>query len=334
MNKNITLLSLYASSSRYDFFILKDELQKNDSGCSVHYFLGNREAKEKNQVRSMLYEAGALKDYDSDWVGIEGFLPEEFVIEGSKTKRYLLLEPFDILFRMKWNRKNCQQFLQGYTHVVVPSSYWADKIRSCIGESEIQILRDVQLPFFEKAADQTYQQVSRAQLEERYTDLIGKKIMYINLTGQRANPERNDYTEMNMKALLDILPEDWIIVTNSLNLRFASRYLDAVYRDKFIYLSAGTMKKQLLTCADCLMSNNAYSSALFASMGRPYAIVQFSDNSFEKYMHKRSRHQMITNKENMAETVRLMINGKYPSRMVEELDMTADKSLVQEILDI
>lgn len=28
MNKNITLLSLYASSSRYDFFILKDELQK------------------------------------------------------------------------------------------------------------------------------------------------------------------------------------------------------------------------------------------------------------------------------------------------------------------
>ena len=80
-----------------------------------------------------------------------------------------------------------------------------------------------------KRQDQTYQQVSRAQLEERYTDLIGKKIMYINLTGQRANPERNDYTEMNMKALLDILPEDWIIVTNSLNLRFASRYLDAVY---------------------------------------------------------------------------------------------------------
>ena len=155
--------------------------------------------------------------------------------------------------------------------------------------------------------------------------------MYINLTGQRANPERNDYTEMNMKALLDILPEDWIIVTNSLNLRFASRYLDAVYRNKFIYLSAGTMKQQLLTCADCLMSNNAYSCALFASMGRPYAIVQFSDNSFEKYMHKRSRHQMITNKENMAETVRLMINGEYPSRMVEELDMTADKSLVQEI---
>ena len=35
MNKNITLLSLYASSSRYDFFILKDELQKNDSGHSV-----------------------------------------------------------------------------------------------------------------------------------------------------------------------------------------------------------------------------------------------------------------------------------------------------------
>ena len=103
-----------------------------------------------------------------------------------------------------------------------------------------------------------------------------------------------------MKALLDILPEDWIIVTNSLNLRFASRYLDAVYRNKFIYLSAGTMKQQLLTCADCLMSNNAYSCALFASMGRPYAIVQFSDNSFEKYMHKRSRHQMITNKENMA----------------------------------
>ena len=253
------------------------------------------------------------------------------MIEGSKTKRYLLLEPFDILFRMKWNRKNCQQFLQGYTHVVVPSSYWADKIRSCIGESEIQILRDVQLPFFEKAADQTYQQVSRAQLEARYTDLIGKKIMYINLTGQRANPERNDYTEMNMKALLDILPEDWIIATNSLNLRFASRYLDAVYRNKFIYLSAGTMKQQLLTCADCLMSNNAYSCALFASMGRPYAIVQFSDNSFEKYMHKRSRHQMITNKENMAETVRLMINGEYPCRMVEELDMTADKSLVQEI---
>ena len=108
---------------------------------------------------------------------------------------------------------------------------------------------------------------------------------------------------MNMKALLDILPEDWIIVTNSLNLRFASRYLDAVYRNKFIYLSAGTMKQQLLTCADCLMSNNAYSCALFASMERPYAIVQFSDNSFEKYMHKRSRHQMITNKENMAETV-------------------------------
>ena len=50
MNKNITLLSLYASSSRYDFFILKDELQKNDSGCSVHYFLGNREAKEKNHI--------------------------------------------------------------------------------------------------------------------------------------------------------------------------------------------------------------------------------------------------------------------------------------------
>lgn len=168
------------------------------------------------------------------------------MIEGSKTKRYLLLEPFDILFRMKWNRKNCQQFLQGYTHVVVPSSYWADKIRSCIGESEIQILRDVQLPFFEKAADQTYQQVSRAQLEERYTDLIGKKIMYINLTGQRANPERNDYTEMNMKALLDILPEDWIIATNSLNLRFASRYLDAVYRNKFIYLSAGTMKAAVI----------------------------------------------------------------------------------------
>ena len=47
MNKNITLLSLYASSSRYDFFILKDELQKNDSGCSVHYFLGNREARRK-----------------------------------------------------------------------------------------------------------------------------------------------------------------------------------------------------------------------------------------------------------------------------------------------
>lgn len=54
--------------------------------------------------------------------------------------------------------------------------------------------------------------------------------------------------------------------------------------------------------------------------GCPYAIVQFSDNSFEKYMHKRSRHQMITNKENMAETVRLMINGEYPCRMVEELD--------------
>ena len=40
MNKNITLLSLYASSSRYDFFILKDVLEKNDSGFTLHYFLG------------------------------------------------------------------------------------------------------------------------------------------------------------------------------------------------------------------------------------------------------------------------------------------------------
>lgn len=331
MNKNITFLSLYASSSRYDFFVLNDELKKNHPECAVHYFLGNREAKEKNQVRSMLQEAGDLKEYGSEWIGIEGFLPEEFIIEAGKNKRYLLLEPFDALFRMKWNHRHCHQFLHGYTHVIAPSKYWAEKICSCLNESEIQIVRDVQLPFFEKAANQEYRQTCRKQLEERYTDLAGKKFIYINLTGQRSNPERNDYTEMDMEALLDELPEEWMIVTNSLNLRFASRYLDASYRNKFIFVSTGTMKQQFLVCADSLLSNNAYSCALFVSTGRPYAIVQFSDNSFEKYMHKRNRHQMITTKENMAETIKLMINGEYPCRSIEELDMTADQSFVQEI---
>ena len=52
-----------------------------------------------------------------------------------------------------------------------------------------------------------------------------------------------------MQALLDSLPVDHVLVTNSMNLRFACRHLDSGYRNRFIYIKGSFDMLELLVCA-------------------------------------------------------------------------------------
>lgn len=325
MNKKITMFSLNASSSKSDFLCIKDALKDSE------FFIGNMEVKEKNEIRSMLYEAYKLKESDSDWIGVEGFLPDEFIVDDKKSKKYLMLLPLDYLFRMKWSASQCCQLLAGYTHVIVPNDYWAEKIERYGASTGITIIKDWTFPFFEKVTQAEYIAENRKRLEKQFPQLTNKKLIYIYLPGQRANADRNDYTEIDLKGLLDAMPEEYTLVTNSINLRYAGRHLESSYRNKFIFVKGGNLRQELLTCAEGLLSNNAYACSVFASTGRPYSVVQLSDNGFEQYVIRNYPGTYIVNNRDMMENIVDIISGKYKNPEIDALIMQKGRLMVAEV---
>ena len=332
MDRKLTLLSLHGNSFKGDFLCLRKLLRLYAPECRVEDFFGNLDTKETNEIRSMLHQASGLETNGSDWVGLEGFLPEEFLDNPDGKKRYLLLEPFDYIFGIRWSTKKCRQLLAGYTHVIVPNAYWETKIEKNLKNQNIRIVKNLGFPFFDSMGIPEFAEKNRKKLQWDFPQLEGKKIIYACFNGQRKNPDRNDYTEVDMQALLDSLPVDHVLVTNSMNLRFACWHLDSGYRNRFIYIKGSFDMLELLVCADYLLSNVAYCCAVFASTGRPYAPIQLNDNNFEKYVLHRYRDSLITNSREMAMTIKNMISGVYRCPVMEELQINRGRSLVKELL--
>ena len=217
--------------------------------------------------------------------------------------------------------------------MIVPNDYWAEKIEKYAKNLNVQIMRNISLPFFACLEDDAFVRKSRKKIECDFPQLEGKKIIYVYLTGQRTRPDRNDYTETDMQRLLDELPEDYVLVTNSLNLRYACRKITSDYRERFIYIKGSFDMQELLCCSEFLISNNGYSCSAFASTGKPYAIVQFSDNRFEKYIAHNYQEGFITNKNELILTIKGMISGVYQLPVIKELLMNGGKSVITELLE-
>jgi len=124
----------------------------------------------------------------------------------------------------------------------------------------------------------------------------------ILLTGELDEDEENPYAEVNWNKIFDNLDDDWIIFTNSGKLLENMTHIGYEHRNQFVYSNRTFDTREVLSFADCLVTNSGLYATYFAVRQKPIYCLKYTNCEFEKYMKRKFSNLYIKNVEDIEMT--------------------------------
>ena len=175
-------------------------------------------------------------------------------------------------------------------------------MKKCYNTPKSEIIDQVCIPYSWRLNQEEFKKKHYDKYCKHYPMLKGKKILAILLTGELDEDEENPYAEVNWNKIFDNLDEDWIILTNSGKLLENMTHIGYEHRNQFVYSNRTFDTREVLSFADCLVTNSGLYATYFAVRQKPIYCLKYTNCEFEKYMKRKFSNLYIKNVEDIGMT--------------------------------
>lgn len=246
-------------------------------------------------------------------------------------KRILFLSPYDYIFQFI-NEKRYTAFT-GCTHILVGSRILTKFVKERCKLPYLKEVIEAELPLASDLKNTEKVEECRKDLEQRYPQLIGKKVFGVYTQGKEEVSLNEELLTTDIQQVLANLPEDWCIVTNNSTI---CRRLDSVmapYGDKILVLSNVAMSSIIPYISNGFASDDPYYLASFASTGRPVYAFRYRNNFFNGYL-KENYEDLFLEFEHIPKVVNNEELTPIQKKFILDFTVDVDKNACEEMARI
>ena len=267
---NLLILISSEETSRIYLVLLKRFLQKKMPEAIINYFISQHDVNNSTVKKSVYAESEKLnKDVDI-LLGLDGYLPKD-LLKCVKGEKYLLNLPEIGM------TSNVKSYTAGYDYLVVFEKELLHSYKKKGYEKDIRILEGKEDPFYKELNDRENKILAQKKLLDRYPQIKGKRVLSIVTRGKCDKRYINKYKNLNIKKLLNQLPDDVVLMSNCPQIELATSALSQKYCDKFIIFGQRELVEVLM------ISNWNYSNmGLSEKIACKSKMIVYSNNEFEK----------------------------------------------------
>ena len=268
-NKSITLMIPSEKITRTYLNVLTRYLQRTMPNIPINYFVSQHDKENSVVCRTAIAESEYLKRKTGIFLGLDGDIPIKIIenFNGPKVLIYLSEIGYPV---------NKKKYLRGYDYFVAFDECLDNYFYDACAHENIRILSAVKDAFKEELSDQTSKSNALKELEEKYPQLIGKKIFSIITKGVCKKSYLKKYKSVEIKKILKELPDEIVLATNCPQLQSSSAGLPYKYTDKIVLFNQNDMNNMLYV-SEWIISNMAITEKCNA-VQRP---LMYSGNSYE-----------------------------------------------------
>lgn len=287
MSKNkIEFISSHGRGFNTDLKIVKEYLFSNVDDVKFNFFIGKDNAKNPYVAKGVRKARAEFNKDISNIVCMDGSLPAKLNKNFDNAKRILFSVPFDYQFKIgyylmkngKFKEKNT---FKNFTHIF-PGSKFGEELLDKVFNHNAQVIKNVDLPFNWLVNYGNKKEFYKKKYEYYFPKMCNKKVMAI-ITTNPPKAKTKSFLNLDLKAFLDSMPDDWFIITNNVNILSKSAELGEEYTEKFGFVGTFIPLQWLMTFAECLATNVGRYATVFASTGKPVYCVDHIKNYFERY---------------------------------------------------
>lgn len=205
-------------------------------------------------------------------------------------QRILIAEPNDFCFKniYEFEKGLCEEKkdLSVFTDIVFYNNYFEEQIRRCfLVRKNINKLHDAGIPCADMLNDSQVCLEYRKAAEKIFPQLNGKKIISIISQEKESGISCSRLLSLDLKKLVSLLPEDWIIFSNNPMLGDKCADLPSDMRNRVIYFNSRIYDPgDVAFITDILISDVAELVCDFSARKLPFYIINYMDSYFYQYI--------------------------------------------------
>lgn len=303
MGKKISFVSSKNRGITLDMLVVKDFFRVNDEKVEFKDAVANENAKNSLVKKGNISIRKEYCKNNTDIICVDGSIAGKLPKNAPEGKRVLIATPYDYQFKAinehdkgAFKKKNTYK---NFTHIIVGSPFEKELLKKCYNTPKSEIIDQVCLPYSWRLNQEEFKKKHYGKYCKHYPMLKGKKILAILLTGELDEDEENPYAEVNWNKIFDNLDDDWIIFTNSGKLLENMTHIGYEHRNQFVYSNRTFDTREVLSFADCLVTNSGLYATYFAVRQKPIYCLKYTNCQFEKYMKRKFSNLYIKNVEDI-----------------------------------
>lgn len=309
MGKKISFVSSKNRGITLDMLVIKHYFRENIKDVEFKDLVAN-----ENSTNSIVKKGNISirKQYcknNTDIVCVDGSIAGKLPKNAPEGKRVLISTPYDYQFKAmnqhdkgSFNKKNTYK---NFTHIVAGSPFEKELLEKCYNTPKSEIIDGVCMPFSWKLNQDESRIANYNKFCNHYPMLKDKKVLAILLAGTLDEENENPYSEVNWKDIFETLDDEWVILTNSYSMLDNMTHVGYEYRDKFVYTNRTYDAREVLSFAECLVTNSGLYATYFAVRNKPIYCLKYTDCEFEKYMKRKFSNLYIKNIESIGKSINI-----------------------------
>lgn len=295
---SVSFLSSRGRGISNDIKVIQTGLGEQIEDVSFRYFVTSEVTESRIVKKSHKAAKKKFCEEMTNVVCVDVSLEPSRKLPNTGGKRILEAIPYGYQFdyaRDLDTEQPLKDSLKNFTHVFAPSPFTADLLKKRYDLNQIQLVEGFCSPFAWDLNQQERQIEKREKLEYLFPGMKGKKILVISTTGKCTEENEETYLGTDMKAILDLLGEDWFLLTNCETFLNCTGRMPYRYHTRFGFANHSIAAADMLYVADALITNSSNFASAFASRRCPTYCLQYSDGCFEEYVAKQYPELCVKN---------------------------------------
>lgn len=303
---NIILLISSQRTSRIYLNILKNYLQKEFPDAHLSYFISQHDSENTTKRTSSIIESKYMTNKENILLSLDGFIPNEMLsnITAKKALLYLSEEGMP---------KDKHNYLKGYDYFLASEKEVVKYFEDECAKRNITLIPMTESAFDNEICDEGNVKKAQDELYKKYPQIEGKKIFSFITRGTCLHHYLEKYKTVDIKSILQQLPENVIFMTNCRQIQLSASRLPYKYTDKYIAFGQNDLKN-VICASDWIISNMA-----ITEHGRSAQVpLLYNGNQYEKQVSVRRKAECIKPNDTFVEDVLSVIKLQKQSQTGEE----------------
>lgn len=297
MNKNIvSFVSTKGRALNLDLQVIKNHLNSDLPDVEFKYYL-NKATTKLPAINKTIDEGKKIFCAEaSNLICMDASIPVKIPTATDGQKRLLVATPYDYQFSAFFKYSNStlkkkKTFIR-CTDVIPGSPFTSKLLKTCYEwDDSVTFWDNIPHPVSWDILQAEKQTSARKRIEFYYPQIKGKKILSLMLYDEPQNKSddieiQNPFQDFNLKELMDILGNDWFLITNNKYILEIANQLPYTYSHSFGYTKNIINVNDLLYTSDMLITNSSKNACCFSITKKPIYCLDYAKKFWGKYIRQ------------------------------------------------
>lgn len=295
MNKNIiSFVSTKGRALNLDLQVIKNYLNSDLPDVEFKYYLNKATTKLPAINKTIDDGKKIFCTKASNLICMDASIPASIPKTAEEQTRLLIATPYDYQFSAFFKYYNSslkkkKTFIR-CTDVIPGSPFTSKLLKTCYEwDDSVTFWDNIPHPVSWDILQADKQISARKRIEFYYPQIKGKKILSLMLYDK---PQKklddveipNPFQDFNLKELMDILGNDWFLITNNQYILEVANQLPYSYSNSFGYTKNIINVNDLLYTSNMLITNSSKNACCFSITKRPIYCLDYADKFWGKYI--------------------------------------------------